>query len=126
MGGVVGRYYVSLAGGDGIVCNLVTIGSPHSGTDVSRFGIGHVTRELVLGSSLLTRLSVAPPPAKTRVTVVWSRGDAMVPSARQLALSGAEIIVYPDLGHVALLGSRRVARAVIERLSVAGPRPPAS
>jgi hypothetical protein len=34
--------------------------------------------------------------------------------------------VYPDLGHVALLGSRRVARAVIERLSVAVPRPPAS
>jgi triacylglycerol esterase/lipase EstA (alpha/beta hydrolase family) len=126
MGGVVGRYYVSLAGGDGIVSNLVTLGSPHSGTDVSLFGIGHITRELMLGSSLVTRLSMAPPPAKTRVTVVWSRGDAMVPSARQLALSGAEIIVYPDLGHVALLGSRRVARAVIERLSVADPRPQAS
>ena len=25
--------------------------------------------------------------------------------------------MFPDLGHVALLGSRRVARAVIERLS---------
>jgi len=126
MGGVVGRYYVSLAGGDGIVKNLVTIGSPHSGTDVSVFGIGHVTRELVLGSTLVTRLAVAPLPVHTRMTVIWSRGDAVVPSARQLAFPGAEVIVYPDLGHIALLGSRRVARAVIERLSEPGPAAGAS
>jgi pimeloyl-ACP methyl ester carboxylesterase len=117
MGGMVGRYYVSLAGGDGIVRNLITIGSPHTGTEMSRIGIGHPTRELVLGSPLLTRLTAAPPPARTRVTAVWSRGDALVPGARQLALPGAEVVMFPDLGHVALLGSRRVARAVIDRLS---------
>ena len=117
MGGVVGRYYVSLAGGDGIVRNLVTLGSPHTGTEISRIGLGHPTRELVLGSVLLTRLAAAPLPARTRVTVVWSRGDALVPGARQLAFPGAEVLMYPDLGHVALLGSRRVARAVIARLS---------
>jgi len=117
MGGVVGRYYVSLAGGDGIVRNLVTLGSPHSGTELSAIGVGHVTRELVLGSALVTRLAATPPPRHTRVTAIWSRGDAMVPSAWQLAFPGAEVIVYPDLGHVSLLGSRRVARAVIEKLS---------
>ena len=62
MGGVVGRYYVALGGGDGAVANLVTIGSPHTGTDVSRIGIGHPTRELVLGSKLVQRLAAAPPP----------------------------------------------------------------
>ena len=117
MGGMVGRYYVSLAGGDGIVRNLITIGSPHTGTEISRIGIGHPTRELVLGSPLLTRLAAAPPPARTRVTAVWSRGDALVPGARQLALPGAEVVMFPDLGHIALLASRRVARAVIDRLS---------
>jgi hypothetical protein len=60
------------------------------------------------------------------MTVIWSRGDAVVPSARQLAFPGAEVIVYPDLGHIALLGSRRVARAVIERLSEPGPAAGAS
>ncbi|HEX3758877.1 MAG TPA: alpha/beta fold hydrolase [Kofleriaceae bacterium] len=117
MGGIVGRYYVSLAGGDGIVRHLITIGTPHSGTEVSRIGIGHPTRELVLNSPLLTRLAAAPPPARTRVTAVWSRGDALVPGARQLAPPGAEVVTFPDLGHVALLGSRRVARVVIDRLS---------
>jgi triacylglycerol esterase/lipase EstA (alpha/beta hydrolase family) len=117
MGGVVGRYYVSLAGGDGIVANLVTIGSPHAGTEISAVGLGHPTRELVLGSALLTRLAAARPPSHTRVTVVWSRGDALVPGAHQLALPGAETLLYSDLGHVALLASRRVADALIERLS---------
>lgn len=117
MGGVVGRYYVSLAGGDGVVKHLITIGSPHSGTEISKIGVGHPTRELLLGSNLLTRLAASPPPAHTRITSIWSRGDALVPGARQRPFPGAEVVMYPDLGHVGLLASRRVARAVIERLS---------
>lgn len=116
MGGVVGRYFVSLAGGDGVVKHLITIGSPHSGTEMSKIGIGHPTRELVLGSALLTRLAAAPPPRHTKLTVVWSRADALVPGTRQLAIPGAEVIMYDDLGHVTLLASRRVAAALIERL----------
>lgn len=116
MGGVVARYYVTLAGGDGYVKNLITLGSPHAGTEISAIGIGHPTRELLLGSKLLARLAAAPPPRHTRMTLVWSRADALVPGARQTALPGSEVIMYDDLGHVALLGSRRVARDLIERL----------
>src|SRR5688572_17153247 len=117
MGGVVGRYYVTFAGGDGVVKNLVTLGSPHGGTDVSAVGIGHPTRELLLGSKLVQRLAAAPPPAQTKVTVIWSRGDALVPGAKQKPVPGADVIMYDDLGHVALLGSRRVANEIISRLS---------
>lgn len=118
MGGVVGRYYVQLLGGDGAVANLVTLGSPHLGTDVSEFGIGHPTRELLVGSKLVQRLAVAPPPQDTRVLMILSHADALVPADTQaaLALPRAEQIVYDDLGHVALLGSRRVARDIIKRL----------
>lgn len=121
MGGVVGRYYVSFAGGDGVVKNLITLGSPHSGTDASRLGVGHPTRELLLGSKLCQRLAAAPPPTHTKVTVIWSHGDALVPGAWQLhdaaRVAGAEVIMYDDLGHCALLGSRRVAAVVAERLA---------
>jgi pimeloyl-ACP methyl ester carboxylesterase len=120
MGGVVARYYVSLAGGDGHVRRLITLGSPHSGTDVSSLGVGHPGRELVIGSKLITRLTAAPPPVRTQITTIWSRADALVPGARQKPLAGAETILYDDLGHVALLGSRRVANDIIERLT-AGP-----
>jgi hypothetical protein len=47
---------------------------------------------------------------------VWSRADGLV-SGRQLAhWPGAEVLEYGDLGHLALLASRRVAREVIARL----------
>lgn len=121
MGGVVGRYYVSIAGGDGVVKNLITLGSPHGGTDASKLGIGHPTRELLLGSKLTKRLARAPAPQHTRVTVIWSHADALVPGAWQereeARVAGAEVIMYDDLGHVALLGSRRVAAAIVERLA---------
>jgi pimeloyl-ACP methyl ester carboxylesterase len=116
MGGVVARYYVALGGGDGAVRTLVTIGSPHAGTDMSRVGIGHPTRELVVGSKLLVRLASAPPPARTRIVAIWSRGDALVPAALQ-HVAGAEEIVLEDLGHVAMLGSPRVAREIGARLA---------
>ena len=116
MGGVVARYYVTFAGGDDVVHRVITLGSPHAGTDVSRAGVGHPTRELLLGSKLVQRLGAAPPPRHAKMTMIWSHADALVPGALQPAIPGAEAILYDDLGHVALLGSRRVAAAVIERL----------
>jgi pimeloyl-ACP methyl ester carboxylesterase len=117
MGGVVARYYVTFGGGDARVRNLVTIGSPHAGTDVSAVGIGHARSELLIGSQLVTRLGAAPAPAHARLTTILSEADGLVPADAQPPIRGAERIVFPDLGHVALLGSRRVARAIIERLS---------
>ena len=121
MGGVVARYYVALAGGDGVVANLVTLGSPHAGTDVSAVGIGHPTRELL--ARLEAARSGSPRRRRRRTrscTTIWSRADALVParaaSRRRRAPSAS---IYDDLGHVALLGSRRVARAIIERLRAA-------
>ncbi len=118
MGGVVGRYYVQLLGGDGAVANLITIGTPHIGTAVSELGVGHPARELLVGSTLVQRLSFAPPPRDTRVTMIFSHADALVPASTQDALQipRSERIVYDDLGHVSMLGSRRVARDIITRL----------
>jgi pimeloyl-ACP methyl ester carboxylesterase len=117
MGGVVARYYVQLAGGDPAVSHLITLGSPHAGTDVSAVGLGHPARELLLGSKLVTRLAAAPPPTHTKLTVIWSRADALVPGMRQPVPAGAELVMYDDLGHVSMLGSRRVAAEIIKRLA---------
>ncbi|MEZ4368857.1 MAG: alpha/beta fold hydrolase [Kofleriaceae bacterium] len=116
MGGLVGRYYVGLGGGDGVVKHLVTIGSPHGGTEMSRFGVGRAAKELMLGSALLARLAAAPAPTTTRLTAIWSRADALVPGSEEARLDGAEELVFDDLGHLSLLGSRRVAAALIARL----------
>lgn len=121
MGGVVARYYVTLGGGDAAVANLVTLGSPHAGTDLAGLGFGHARSELLLGSRLVQRLGAAPAPAHTRLTVIASRADALVPGHRQPVIPGAEVVMFDDLGHQALLGSRRVAATVIDRLRHTAP-----
>jgi len=117
MGGMVGRYHVTLLGGDGVVANLITLGSPHRGTDVSAIGVGRPAKELLLGSTLVQRLDAAPPPTRTRLTVMWSRSDALVPGPRQARVTGADELLFDDLGHLGLLTDPRVAAAVIERLA---------
>jgi triacylglycerol esterase/lipase EstA (alpha/beta hydrolase family) len=116
MGGVVARYYVAFAGGDDAVAHLVTLGSPHLGSELSAYGIGHARRELVAGSQLLDRLAAAPAPTRTKVTAIWSHADALVPADTQADIAGAERVVFDDLGHVAMLGSRRVAAQIVARL----------
>lgn len=116
MGGVVGRYYVTLGDGDGKVANLITIGAPHSGTDVSAIGLGAPTKELFLNSTLIQRLDAAPRPRRTRLTVIWSRSDALVPGARHARIDGVDEVLYDDLGHLSLLTDGRVASEVIARL----------
>lgn len=121
MGGVVARYYVTLGGGDGKVANLITLGSPHSGTDVSAIGFGAPTKDLFLNSSLVQRLDAAPRPTHTRTTVIWSRSDALVPGSRHARIEGAEEVLYDDLGHLSLLTDPRVAAEVIARLARIAP-----
>lgn len=116
MGGVVARYYVTLLGGDGKVANLVTLGSPHAGTDISSIGLGAPAKELFLNSTMLQRLEAAPRPKHTKVTVIWSRSDALVPGATNARIEGADEVLYDDLGHLTLLTDRRVADQVIARL----------
>jgi len=117
MGGMVSRYYAALDGGAPRVRNLITVGSPHRGTDVSGFGLGRPSRELVPGSPLLERLDTARLPAEVKCTAIWSRSDALVPGAGSAHLRGVEEIIYDDLGHLSLLTSRRVAAEIVARLS---------
>lgn len=117
MGGVVSRYYVTLYDGSPRVRNLITVGSPHRGTEVSAVGIGRPHKELFPDSPLMQRLASAPLPKDTRMTVVWSRSDALVAPSRA-RVPGTEEVVFDDLGHLTMLVNPRVAEALIARLRI--------
>jgi triacylglycerol esterase/lipase EstA (alpha/beta hydrolase family) len=76
MGGVVGRYYVTLGDGDGKVANLITIGAPHSGTlatppatsSWTTWPRGLMSSNTALGSST---------PANTKAD--WQRSSVSMP-----------------------------------------------
>lgn len=124
MGGIVGRYYATLGGpsagsgrsGADRIAHLITVGTPHQGTDVSAIGIGHANKELFPRSALIQRLEAAGIPEQIEATAIWSRADALCPGSRHATLPGAEQIVYDDLGHLSMLMSRRVADEIIARL----------
>jgi pimeloyl-ACP methyl ester carboxylesterase len=116
MGGMVARHWVAAGGGAARVRNLVTIGSPHHGTPLARFGIGRTAIELDADSEFVRDLAARPVPRSVRVTAIWSRADGLVSGRDSALLAGAEILEYENLGHLSLLASRRVAREIAARL----------
>jgi pimeloyl-ACP methyl ester carboxylesterase len=116
LGGVVARYYIERLGGATRVGRLITIGSPHKGTRLGRFGLGLVpsAREIVAESPLLGGL--APPDGAAYVSV-WSRADAVIIPADASSIAPAgEDHVFDDMGHLTMLLSRRVVDVIARRL----------
>jgi pimeloyl-ACP methyl ester carboxylesterase len=71
LGGIIARYYVQRLGGDARVSTLVTLGSPHAGSQLARIAPLLVGRQLRPDSDLMRELagSWPSPPTRTR----WCR-----------------------------------------------------
>jgi pimeloyl-ACP methyl ester carboxylesterase len=116
LGGIVARYYIERMSGGPKVGRLVTIGTPHGGTAIGRYGIGiPAARDLRGGSVVLTDLG--PVRAGAVYTSIWSRADAIVqpPESSSIAPAGVDE-VFDDLGHLSLVLSPRVVDLIDARL----------
>ena len=116
MGGLVARAYLRRHGAARVKL-LVTLGAPHGGSELARFGIGESARQMRPGSAWLAALGAPPVDTLT----VFSAHDNYVLPPVNLELPGAQRCTLAYLGHLAMLFSPRVAAALLERLSaVAG------
>jgi pimeloyl-ACP methyl ester carboxylesterase len=114
MGGLVAAWYLRHLGGSDKVRRLVTIGTPWRGTRVAVFAKDTLARDLLYEAHVLDALS--PPPAPT--ICIWSPDDpVVVPSASGVADQGAQSVRIDAAGHVDMLLSARVYRAVQAALS---------
>jgi pimeloyl-ACP methyl ester carboxylesterase len=93
-GGVVARIWAADLGGAEQARRIVTLGSPHAGTDVARFALAlapgacpTACQQLVPGSPLLTELPAAPDGPVW--TSVWSSVDQVVTPPDSARLGGA-------------------------------------
>jgi len=106
LGGLIARYYVQRLGGDEHVHTVITLGTPHSGTQSARLSLLPAVRQMRPGSPVLEELGGPAPGCRTRFVAIWSDMDEVIVPRE----SGA--LVHPDLevrnvrmhgvGHLAL------------------------
>lgn len=136
-GGVVARLYVRDEGGASVVRRVLTLGSPHHGTDVAALaeeaagGCPTACEQLATGSDLLRRLNAGDetPKGPRWVTVRTSR-DQVVTPVDSAALEGAVNVkvqhLCPDAttSHGELPGDPVVRATVRSALGKAAPKAP--
>jgi triacylglycerol esterase/lipase EstA (alpha/beta hydrolase family) len=106
LGGMIARYYVQRMGGDEAVDTLVTLGSPHAGSNTAYLLPIPLARQLRPGSDVVAELAEPAPHCRTRFLVVWSRLDEMIVPQRNARLRHPDLDVEElelrDVGHLSL------------------------
>jgi triacylglycerol esterase/lipase EstA (alpha/beta hydrolase family) len=88
-GGLIGRYYVTMLGGDKDVHTLITLGTPHNGSPIAIFAalsvIGLISKsvwQMMPHSLFMRRLRKAPLPPNVRFISIYSADDEVISPAR--------------------------------------------
>ena len=117
MGGLVAR--AALGAGAAGIRRIVTLGTPHQGTEAFRpLGLDPMLRQMRPGSPCLRRLAGRHGlPAGTEIISIYSRDDALVVPPSNGNCPGAFNIEVRGPGHMSLLFSRRVYELVRENLA---------
>jgi len=109
LGGIVARWWLQEQGGAERADRIVTLATPHAGTESARRWPGSIAAALRPGSPIITRLSrgrasVAVP----HVAIVAGADRLCMPPESAAAVDDAEVHWLHDLGHNAMLYDARV------------------
>lgn len=114
MGGLVSRAYLKRHGA-GRVTQLITLASPHRGSELARLGMGENARQMQPDSAWLNALGEALP--AIAVTSVRTSHDNFVTPQDKQRLNGAVDIEMAATGHLALLYSQQTTALLCQLLA---------
>ena len=125
MGGLVARAWMR-AHGSARVARIVTLGTPHHGTQLANFGPGanaaQMRRSKGEANAWLRALGDSEDAARRAlITSIFSHHDNIVAPQTSSVLEGARNIALGGVGHVALGCNGRVLDTVMEELSALAP-----
>jgi len=118
MGGLVARAWMRVVG-HARAARVVTLGTPHHGTAMARFGIGINAFQMRPGSDWLRALNASEDAAtRALITSIFTHHDNIVAPQTSSMLAGARNVELGGVGHVALGRDRRVLAEIMRELSL--------
>jgi triacylglycerol lipase len=122
LGGLIARYYVQRLGGDARVHTLVTLGTPHSGTENARlFRMLPLLGQLTPGSSVLRELAEPARGCRSRFLVFASDLDHMIRPSSNARLEHPDLsvrnVAVRGVGHLSLPNNSSVAFTIASALT---------
>jgi triacylglycerol lipase len=126
LGGLIARYYVQRLGGDARVHTLVTLGTPHQGTELARpLRMLPLLNQLTPESSLIRELAEPAPGCRTRFLVFHSDIDHMVWPSRNARLDHTDLevdnVTVRGIGHLSMPNNGQVAFKIASALAELDP-----
>ncbi|WP_405562396.1 esterase/lipase family protein [Streptomyces sp. NBC_01180] len=121
LGGLIARYYVQRQGGDRRVRTLVTLGTPHEGTQIALLMSAHpLVRQMLPHSDVIEELRGPAPGCRTRFVSFWSELDHLMIPVEAGCIDHPDLITtnvrVSGIGHLALPVHPVVAAAIREAL----------
>lgn len=117
MGGLAVRAWLRDHDGDARVHGVITVGTPHHGTWLGRFGLAPNTRQMRWNSSWLAALAAQEPPERyRRFTCFYGHCDNIVFPCSTATLPGADNRHLRGHAHVHMLRHPDVLAEVLRRL----------
>jgi pimeloyl-ACP methyl ester carboxylesterase len=110
MGGLVAEHAAALGAP---IDGLVTIGTPHHGHNLSRFGPLPVMREMATNSAYL-RAVAAIPGERPPILVVTAAKDRLVPKSATRPNRPHTLLEVPNVGHLRVIFDQSTADTIIE------------
>jgi predicted alpha/beta hydrolase family esterase len=116
MGGLAARAYLR-AHGDASIAQVITLGTPHHGTHLAKFGHGTNAWQMRLNSLWLKELAQSESLERRALfTVMLSHHDNIVSPQAVQVLEGAKTVEFGGIGHVAMVYDANVQQAVVDTL----------
>ncbi len=127
MGGLVARAWMRRHG-TARVARVITLGTPHHGSSLARFGIGTNAAQMrradgaAPDNAWLRELAAAEDvQVRALVTSIYTHHDNMIAPQTSCLLPGARNIAFGGVGHMALGSNARVLAEVMRELAALGP-----
>ncbi len=125
LGGLIARWFVQRQGGDDVVDTLVTLGTPHGGTELARLAplvpLLPLARQLSPRSPVVRALAEPAPGCRTRFVAYASDIDHLVLPHRNARLEHPDLratnVAVHGVGHLSMPHQRAIAYEIADLLA---------